>query len=134
MRNPLTEYGLFGWNYKYLLLHPHELIRCSYRRTKWFMQRGWRGYGDCDVWNLDSYLSSWLPEALESLRKNAHGHPIGMTPKSWDRRLKRMRAGFLEAKKISDMRYRTPEQFKDARRRMEFDLRLFTRHFLSLWD
>ncbi len=126
--------GLFGWNYRYLLTHPWEIATESYRRTKWFMQRGYRGYADCDVWGLDYYLAEWVPKALESLRKNKHGHPIGMTPKSWDTRLKRMRAGFIEARKIQDFRYKDIKDAQAAVKRMKMDLRLFSDHFLSLWD
>lgn len=41
----------------------------------WFWQRGRRGWADCDVWSLDGYLISWLPEALRELAKIAHGCP-----------------------------------------------------------
>lgn len=134
MSNPLTKYGLFGWNYRYLLLHPWKLGEEIYYHVKWFWQRGRRGYADCDVWGLDSYLVTWLPGALESLRTQAHGHPVGMTPKTWDIRLERMRDGFLTAREIGDMNFRTVEEAKVLQKRMYKGLRMFSRYFLDLWD
>lgn len=134
MENPLTEYGLFGWNYLHLLTHPWVIVEESYRHTKWFMQRGWRGYADCDVWGLDSYLASWLPEALEELRTNKIGHPIGMTRKGWNTRLERMKDGFLTVREYYDMNYTTAEEARILERRMNRGLNMFARHFLNLWD
>jgi len=134
MKNPLVEYGLFGWNYYHLLTHPWKIVEESYYHSKWFLQRGRRGYADCDVWNLDSYLTSWLPAALEHLQRNKMGHPVGMTRKGWDTRLERMKQGFIEAQKVSDMVYITPRDCAMAQRRVESGLRVFARHFLSLWD
>src|SRR5258708_21045784 len=99
MKNPLKQYGLFGWNYQYLLLHPWVIVQESYYQAKWFIQRGWRGYADCDVWGLDSYLAGWMPEALERLQKNKLGYPIGMKRQGWDSRLECMKQGFLEEQK-----------------------------------
>lgn len=134
MRNVLTENGLFGWNYWYLVRHPWVIVEESYCHVKWFCQRGARGYADCDVWSLDSYLCRWMPKALAELQANKTGHPVGMTRKGWDNRLERMKRGFTEAQKIMDMDYRTPRECRTAQRRMQHDLHVFTEHFLSLWD
>lgn len=134
MKKPFGYYGLFGWNYRHLLAHPWVLAKESYYHTKWFMQRGWRGYADCDVWSLDYYLAGWMPGALAKLRTNKLGHPMGMTSKGWQTRLKHMESAFLEAKKISDMDYTTPKEMRAAERRMQRGLSVFTEHFLSLWD
>ena len=42
---------------------------------KWFIQRGKRGYADCDLWSLDSYLSGFLPKALRKMAEINHGCP-----------------------------------------------------------
>lgn len=47
----------------------------AYRDIKGFLQRGKRGYADCDVWSLDSYLNSWLPAALRRLKATKQGVP-----------------------------------------------------------
>lgn len=119
---------------RYYLTRPWAIIEETYRNMKWVAQRGLRGYADCDVWSLDSYLCGWLPGALEQLIGKKHGHPIGMTRKGWDSRLKRMKQGFIEAQKLMDLTYHRPKEAQAAERRMQRDLSLFIKHFLSLWD
>lgn len=132
MKNPLHEYGLFGWNYQYLILHPWVIVEESYYRVKWFIQRGYRGYSDSDVWGLYNYLANWMPAALLRLEKNKLGHPIGMTRKGWDTRLRIMREGFESATAIGDI----PDikEFRRLKRKMDKGLRMFMEHYLSLWD
>ncbi len=50
------------------------------REIKYFIQRGRRGYADCDIWSIDGYLQSWLPQALRQLAKTTHACP----PELWD--------------------------------------------------
>lgn len=42
-------------------------------RIKYFYQRGKRGYADEDCWAIDWYLSSWLPDALETMINKKKG-------------------------------------------------------------
>lgn len=132
--NPLTQYGLFGYNYRHFLTHPHDLVKECYYHTKWFFQRGWRGYADCDIWGLDSYLASWMPEALDRLATIKIGTPIGMTHSGWKTRLGHMRDGFLTAREFHEFNYRTPKEAKILMKRMNRGLSVFVEHFLSLWD
>ena len=69
---------MFGYNKTFCLTHPHVIIRQCYLHVKWFIQRGWRGYADCDVWSIDWYLCGWLPGALRQLANNVHGVPGDM--------------------------------------------------------
>ena len=139
MKNPiriidiwLHKYGLFGWNYSHLILHPWIIVDESYYRVKWFIQRGYRGYADCDAWGLDYYLAGWMPSALKRLEDNKIGHPCGMTQKGWKTRLRIMREGFEAAKAINDIP--TKEQYQKLKRRLDKGLKLFAEHYLSLWD
>ena len=52
--------------------------RNIYHDIRAFVQRGRRGWADRDVWSVDSYLNSWLPDALRKLKKDKHGVPMGM--------------------------------------------------------
>lgn len=52
--------------------------RYTYYGIKYFIQRGRRGWADCDTWSLDNYLSEWLPAALRHLKETKHGVPCGM--------------------------------------------------------
>src|SRR3990167_183363 len=72
-----------------------EKIKDIPREIKWFWQRGKRGYADSDLWSLDFYLESWLPEALNQLAKETIGSPgEPMTFKEWQRILRKMAKGF----------------------------------------
>lgn len=57
--------------YRYKITKPFMDIKA-------FIQRGKRGYADCDCWNLDEYFFSVMPNALENLADNAHGFPGSM--------------------------------------------------------
>lgn len=122
------------YRWQYYLTRPHEVVAELYRETKWFIQRGSRGYADCDVWSLDGYLVRIMIPALKQLEKNKFGFPVGMTRKGWDTRLKQMRDGFRTAQDILDMKYKTPKECFKLERRMQRGLNVFTKHFLSLWD
>lgn len=132
MKNPLTRYGLFGWNYWHLVTHPWKLAEEIYYYAKWFIQRGHRGYADCDVWGLDYYLAGWMPEALRRLEMNKFGHPVGMTRKGWDTRLRIIREGFEAAKEMDELP--GADHYKVLKRRMDKGLKMFAAHYLSLWD
>ena len=132
MKNPLRQVGLFGWNYMYLLTHPWIIVTESCNRIKWFAQRGYRGYADCDIWSLDYYLSGWMPSALKRLENNKIGHPCGMTMKGWQTRLQIMREGFEAAREIND--FSSLEHYMQLKRIVDKGLVMFAKHYLSLWD
>src|SRR5271166_5395135 len=58
--------------FKYGNWYPSDL----YRRAKWFIQRGRRGYSDRDLWSFSTRLNVMLPEVLRYLREHKHGTPI----------------------------------------------------------
>src|ERR1700739_4230613 len=49
-----------------------------YRELRWFIQRGRRGWADCDTWSLDNYIDGWMPDALRYLKEHKHGTPGSM--------------------------------------------------------
>lgn len=53
-------------------------IRDLYNNIKWFIQRGKRGYADCDVWDLDMYLSKVISKSVKDLQKQTTGVPSDM--------------------------------------------------------
>jgi hypothetical protein len=57
-------------------LHVKDFPTDAYRETKWFIQRGKRGYADCDVWSFDHYLTDVFIGGIKQLKKNKHGYPI----------------------------------------------------------
>lgn len=42
--------------------------------AKWFIQRGRRGWADCDNWSMFSYLSEIMADMLKDLREKGHGY------------------------------------------------------------
>ena len=126
---------LGNYNYAAYLYQPHKYAIDLYYKALWFIQRGRRGYADCDVWSIDGYLAKWMPQALRRLATKKTGHPIGMTVKGWQTRLETMADGFLAARDIQDMtyRYRSPED-RATWKQFNRGMKLFHKHFFSLWD
>ena len=50
-------------------------IKHMRRCVRWSWQRIFRGYADCDKWNMYSYLQKLIPEMLQDMRDNRHGSP-----------------------------------------------------------
>ena len=46
------------------------------KEIKWFIQRGKRGWAECDVWGLNTYLARVIEETTGQLAKEAHGCPM----------------------------------------------------------
>ena len=51
------------------------ILKYLKRCIKWSCQRIVRGYAECDVWNMDGYLQSLIPDMLQDLRDNRNGSP-----------------------------------------------------------
>ena len=55
--------------------------------TRWFIQRGKRGFSDNDFFNGDWFLADLIARFLRFVVENGHTYPGYMTPEEWDRRL-----------------------------------------------
>lgn len=51
-----------------------ELPEDIYYETKYFIQRGLRGYADRDVWSIDWYLTDVILKMVKQLKKTMHGY------------------------------------------------------------
>jgi len=60
------------------------------KEIKWFIQRGKRGYADCDTWSLCSYLPEVIFKSVEHLSKHLCSHPCDVTFKQWKIILKKI--------------------------------------------
>ena len=77
--HPIKYFFLDTWR---LLIIMWEKPGYIYREIIWFIQRGKRGYADCDVWDFDSYLSDVIKNGIKQLKEHHHGHSCweeGMT-------------------------------------------------------
>ena len=63
---------------------------------KYFFQRGWRGWANCDTWGMDGYLLEVMIPMMKHLKETKHGHPACYTEKRWDKIMDKMISG-LEA-------------------------------------
>ena len=88
-----------------------------------FLQRGWRGYADQDVWSLDGYLSRWLPDALRQLQGS--GHPNGITGREWDEILGEMEKGFTAAREVIDLDFSDPADIENLAEDAKRGLKMF---------
>jgi hypothetical protein len=48
------------------------------RAIKYFCQRGWRGYADCDSWDADGYFEIVMIGVLTHLRETTPGYPASL--------------------------------------------------------
>jgi|GEM_PF-3227162 len=53
----------------------HEYVVLLPRKIKWFIQRGRRGYCDCDVWNMNNHICDVIIGMVKKLQKNKMGWP-----------------------------------------------------------
>lgn len=44
--------------------------------VRWFIQRGKRGYADCDIWQFDTYLAKMIFEGARKIKEIKHGVPM----------------------------------------------------------
>ena len=120
-------------------------IEYHFSRIKWFIQRGKRGYSDCDTWNLYNYLLNILVPALENLQEIKHGCPANENEdieeafKRWTDELQIMIDGFKAGLDMEEMCIETTyEDFKvrHAELEMKFNkgMEMFVKRFWHLWD
>lgn len=144
----IKKNGIFGYNYRYVLTHPWVFFKQCWLHTKWFCQRGWRGYADRDTWSIDWYLSSWMPEALGRLSK--HGYPGDMCShdfsdsgcpheqdhmNEWATIMRKITDGFRAARIQNIYAYRLGQARYDRLEKVrEEGMDLFVKHYHSLWD
>ncbi len=125
-------------------------------RVKWFIQRGRRGYADCDYWSMNDYLISVILPLLKLLKENQHGYPghgQASTPEKWDILLDKMITGFEAGNRIcedeyymatnSDILERKPEpeevqqwinMANEDRKIFHGSMKIFNKWFFALWD
>lgn len=143
------------WNNKITMI-PSEI--------KWFIQRGKRGWADCDLWGFDGYIAQINSKALVRLKEIQHilptweeGETEEVAQKRWHGIMDDMifafdsinkeHEGTLEfwyegcekyrkiySEKHSDLFRNTTWQTKEEHERMKKGMQLFIEHYFSLWD
>lgn len=131
-----------------------------FREIKWFIQRGRRGFADCDAWTLDNYLSKVIYKSILHLKENQNGYiDENLSKKEYDEILDKIIYAFHTAELISNGTYfylstyenklhdyiYHKEKFKELKidivvmswddcKRYETGWDLFKKYYFSLWD
>lgn len=50
-------------------------VKHCWKCIQWSKQRITRGYADCDVWEMFSFLQTMIPDMLQKLKDTRHGSP-----------------------------------------------------------
>lgn len=113
-----------------------EYIQMIPRRVKWFCQRGWRGWAECDTWDFADYLAVIIRDGLKQLAKDSHGYPGGKefpNFKAWQNKLKDISKAYDDYLKLD---YFTKDYLGKIKKREEIGHRMkdLLKYFDSLWD
>lgn len=130
-----------------------DFIRNIPKELKWFFQRGYRGYADCDIWSLHEYLSEWMPKAIRQLKNDQTGCPSDLFDSKkknnecwkWHEILEKIALGFEADNKIMNHEYITwtkdikikkydKKKLKKLEKQMKDGLELFAEHYQGFWD
>ena len=118
-------------------------------RVPCFFHRGRKGYSYIDTWGFDSYLCGVISGGLKILKENLHGAPPDLFDDNaenptwpWevvlDKIIEGLEAGSTLISGDFMELHDTPEDWKPKeevlRRKFNLGMRLFRRHFFSLWD
>ena len=129
---------------------------------RWFIQRGRRGYADCDWWDLKSHLCSIIVPNLRRMAKEGNGCPSEFWETKtnnecwkWEEILEQMAQAFEIAEDPDNHLYTRWtemsggyddrasgnlrkeidfEALENNRRKMIRGLELFAKYFENLWD
>lgn len=113
-----------------------EYMKNILKNIKWFTQRGARGWADCDVPNMDLYLSSVIPAMLAKLSEsNEHSDE-----------LRDIAAGFYayalynednwydETLSDKENQKRCKKAWSETQKSLDKSCKLLAKHFGDLWD
>lgn len=100
------------------------------RRIYWFFQRGFRGFGDNDTWDFDTYLATIISQGLRHFKKYYHG------TEPTKKQIQKIIDGFEANLKIINHEY-NPENEEDLillQSKFHRGMYLLEKYFNHLWD
>ena len=135
----------------YFCWRAWDTVKGIPREIKYFIQRGRRGYADCDCWGIDSYLIKIVPLMLRQMGKYQSGCPFDFFDKEnknnecarWRAELEKMAIGFEAAGHLSNVDYlesgkedwiNNEEKKKEWDEQWETGIESFKKNFFGLWD
>lgn len=138
---------------RWLIYNLPDVPMDTYRNIKWFIQRGKRGYSDCDVWGFNEYLTEVIIRGLMDLKQQAHGCPSEFphvqavitedndsAMKEWKRILETMIWTFKANSKIHDTKWipvfneRKRDRFEKFVKNEKFNYYLMTKKDMKRYE
>ena len=109
-----------------------------FRRIKWFIQRGKRGFSDRDVWGFHYYISEVISDGIRHLRLHNYGYPANIeSPEEWDTILAKIERAFRLTEDDECM-YSVEDgelvENKEIKKQLDEGFALFREYYLHLWD
>ena len=86
----------------YFLWRVWDKIKRTPKQIKWFIQRGKRGWADCDVWGLNSYLAEVISGSVKKLKKIHNGYPDGFEEEEYEEVLENISNSFKEFLQVQE--------------------------------
>jgi len=102
--------------------------------VEWFIQRGKRGWANCDVWSLHSYLSEVIRGTIHQL--SLYNQPPGdMSSEDWYMVLRDIENGFDAFEKMEEVACPKSSNGQWDNWSMEFErgMDLLKEHYFYLW-
>lgn len=103
----------------------------SWRFYRGVWQLWWRGWCDCDTWNLDYTLAQMALPRLRLYKKEGHGHPANLTADQWCEILDEIEFALTQCADPEYECYLTPTA---PAARVQNGLDLLGKHWLQLWN
>jgi hypothetical protein len=149
--------GIGSYRASYMFSHPWLLVDAGWTEVRYAWQRVFRGWDDRVWWDINGHISHYMPQWIETLRKNTCGHPVtsefdGMSVDDahdkWCKILKEMEDGFRALDNIESGDYLSKyalgeialgdskmlEEEKKLNEKGDRALELFVKWFRNLWD
>lgn len=113
-----------------------------------YWQRITKGYSYEDVWSIDYFIDSWLPEAIRDLKRVSNGVPGPLTidkdgkdvpmdiaVKNWNQVLDDVADGFEAHRKLDYMDYNldNKQERKELERKFNKGIKLFAKYYGCFW-
>lgn len=70
-----SSYRMIYWGFWAHYLNPNTY----WKTIKYFCQRGYKGYADCDHWDADSYMESVMLGVITDLKNKPCGFPSNLS-------------------------------------------------------
>lgn len=114
---------------RYFPIRTFRYFDMLWRRIYWFFQRGYRGFGDNDIWDFDRYLATVISQGLRELKKYYHGSEL--TKKELDIIIKGFEANL---KMINGNLNPKSKEYLILKLKFHRGMELLEKYFNYLWD